>query len=272
VSDEDDLPAWSLAAGTEQPVAPPDWPCPLTPEWAFGGSTGAGVSVAIVDSGIEAGHPAVGAVERSVAVVAGEDGELTVVEDDEGDVSGHGTACAGIIRRLAPDVSLTSVRVLGAEITGAGAVLLAGLEWAMEQSVNVVNMSLSTRKADIAWALRGVVDRAYFARTVVVASAHNSAVESYPWRFASVLSVGSHEERDDRVFYVNPDPPVEFFGRGVGVEAAWLGGGFLTVTGNSFATPHLAGFCALVLGKHPGLTPFQVKTVLSMTAANVRAA
>jgi hypothetical protein len=46
----------------------------------------------------------------------------------------------------------------------------------------------------------------------------------------------------------------------------------LTVTGNSFATPHLAGFCALVLGKHPGLTPFQVKTVLSMTAANVRAA
>ena len=91
-------------------------------------------------------------------------------------------------------------------------------------------------------------------------------VESYPWKFASVLSVGSHEEREDRVFFVSPDPPVEFFGRGVGIEVAWLGGGFLTVTGNSFATPHLAGFCALVLGKHPGLTPYQVKTVLSMTA------
>jgi subtilisin family serine protease len=244
----------------------------LTPEWAFGGSTGAGVRVAIVDSGVEAGHPAVGGVDRAVAVVADDSGELSVVDDDEGDVSGHGTACAGIIRGLARDVSLTSVRVLGAQITGAGAVLVAGLEWAMLQGIDVVNLSLSTRKAEIAWVLRELVDRAYFASTVVVCSAHNNPVESYPWRFASVLSVGSHEERDDRVFFVNPDPPVEFFGRGVGVEVAWLGGGFLTVTGNSFATPHLAGFCALVLGKHPGLTPYQVKTVLSMTAANVRAA
>jgi subtilisin family serine protease len=256
----------------EQIVAPPDWPCPLTAEWAFGGSTGAGVTVAIVDSGVESGHPAVGTVERAVAVVPGADGELVVVEDDEGDVSGHGTACAGIIRRLAPDAQLVSVRVLGAEITGAARVLLAGLDWTMDQKIDVVNLSLSTRKAEVAWALRELVDRAYFARTVIVASAHNNAVESYPWKFASVLSVGSHEERDDRVFYVNPDPPVEFFGRGVGVEAAWLGGATLTVTGNSFATPHLAGFCALVLGKHPGLTPFQVKTVLSMTATNVRAA
>ncbi len=269
---DDDLPAWSLAAGLERAVVQPEWPCPLTPEWAFGGSTGAGVRVAIVDSGVEAGHPAVGGVDRAVAVVADESGELSVVGDDEGDVSGHGTACAGIIRGLAPDVSLTSVRVLGAEITGAGAVLAAGLEWAMEQGIDVVNLSLSTRKAEIAWVLRELVDRAYFARTVVVSSAHNNPVESYPWKFASVLSVGSHEEREDRVFFVNPDPPVEFFGRGVGVEVAWLGGGFLTVTGNSFATPHLAGFCALVLGKHPGLTPYQVKTVLSMTAANVRAA
>jgi subtilisin family serine protease len=269
---DDDLPAWSLGAGLEQSADPPAWPCPVTPEWAFGGSTGAGVTVAILDSGIEGGHPAVGAVERAVAVVPAKGGELTVVDDEEGDVSGHGTACAGIIRSLAPDVTLTSVRVLGEDVTGKGNVLLAGLEWAMEQGIDIVNLSLSTRKAEVAWALRELVDRAYFARTIVVASAHNSAVESYPWKFASVLSVGSHEERDERIFFLNPEPPVEFFGRGVDVEVAWLEGGFLTATGNSFATPHLAGMCALVLGKHPGLTPFQVKTVLSMTATNVRAA
>jgi subtilisin family serine protease len=107
---------------------------------------------------------------------------------------------------------------------------------------------------------------------VLVASAHNMPVESYPWRFSSVISVGSHEEQGAMTFYSNPDPPVEFFARGVDVEVAWLGGGRLRSTGNSFATPHLSAICALVLGKHRDLTPFQLKTVLSLTATNARAA
>jgi subtilisin family serine protease len=94
-------------------------------------------------------------------------------------------------------------------------------------------------------------------------------VESYPWRFSSVLSVASHEETDPLVFYANPDPPVELYARGVEVDAAWLGGGALRVTGNSFATPHVSALCALVLGKHSRLTPFQLKTVLLTTASNV---
>ena len=207
--------------------------------------------VAVVDSGVEADHAAVGGVDRAVAVVADESGELAVVDDEEGDGPGMGLparASSAGWHRTGPD---QRPRARSPDNRG-GRHRLAGLEWAMEQGIHVVNLSLSTRKAEIAWVLRELVDRAYFARTVVVCSAHNDPVESYPWRFASVLSVGSHEARDDRVFFVNPEPPVEFFGRGVGVEAAWLGGGTLTVTGNSFATPHLAGFCALVLGKHPG--------------------
>jgi subtilisin family serine protease len=70
-------------------------------------------------------------------------------------------------------------------------------------------------------------------------------------------------------FFYNPSPPVEFFGRGVGVEIAWLGGGTIRSSGNSFATPHIAGICALILGKHPELTPFQLKNVLYLTANNV---
>ncbi len=250
-------------------LQPATWPYPLTPEWAWRGSSGEGVSVCVVDSGIERGHALVGKVEQSVAVVAGDDGGLGVVEDAGGDVSGHGTACAGIIRSLAPAVAITSVRVLGSEIRGSGRVLLAGLRWALDQGFDVINLSLSTRKPETAWALVELADRAYFTRAVVIASAHNSAVESYPWRFASVLSVGSHEEADSEIFFVNPRPPVEFFARGVDVEVAWLGGATLRATGNSFATPHMAGFCARVLGKHPGLTPFQVKTILAATAANV---
>ncbi len=263
------MPAWSLPAAERDRIGIDfEWPERVTSEWAFGGSTGAGVRVCILDSGVERGHPLVGNVEQSVAVVAAGDG-FEVVEDEEGDLSGHGTACAGIVRALAPDCSLHSVRVLGAGYTGSGDILLAGLEWAIEQRYEVINMSLSTTKSKFAGLLHDLADSAYFGRTIVVASAHNMPVESYPWRFSSVISVGSHEDADPRVLYANPSPPVEFFARGVGVEVAWPGGGTLRVTGNSFATPHVSGLCALVLAKHPGLAPFQLKSVLYLTAANV---
>jgi len=94
-------------------------------------------------------------------------------------------------------------------------------------------------------------------------------VQSYPWRFSSVISVGSHSEPDSLRFYYNPNPPVEFFARGVDVELAWMDGTTIHATGNSFATPHMSGICALLLSKHPELTPFQLKSVLHLIADNV---
>jgi subtilisin family serine protease len=94
-------------------------------------------------------------------------------------------------------------------------------------------------------------------------------VESFPWRFSSVISVGSHEEDDPLTFYANPDPPVEFFARGVNVEVAWIGGSTITATGNSFATPAISAIAALVLSKHALLTPFQLKSVLYLISSNV---
>jgi subtilisin family serine protease len=262
-----DLPAWSLPAGAEERVEA-YWPDGVTREWALGGATGAGIRVAIVDSGVDAAHPRVGGVGRAV-VVSDTGEEIAILEDSEGDASGHGTACASIVRELAPAVELASVRVLGTDSTGSGDVLIAGLRWAVEEGYRVVNMSLSTRKRQFALALHDLADRAYFAGTVLVCSAHNLAVESYPWRFASVISVGSHELPEPLVWHYNPRPPVEFFGRGVDVDVAWPGGGNLLATGNSLATPHLSAVCALVLSKHPELTPFQLKNVLYLTATNV---
>ena len=270
VEAHEDLPAWSLPAEAVEGISlSVDWPERVDREWAWGGSTGADVSVCILDSGIERGHPLVGNVERAVAVSLGEGGATVVEEDAEGDLCGHGTACAGIVRSFAPDCALVSTRVLGAGYTGSGSVLLAGLRWAVEQGFRVVNMSLSTTKHEFAALLHELADSAYFRRTVIVASAHNMPVESFPWRFSSVISVGSHESPDPFEFFYNPSPPVEFFARGVDVEIAWLGGGTIRASGNSFATPHLAGLCALILGKHPELTPFQLKSVLHLTATNV---
>jgi subtilisin family serine protease len=224
-----------------------------------------------VDSGVEA-HPRVGTVQRAVSVTVGEHGEPVVEDDEAGDLSGHGTACAGIIRSLAPDCELISVRVLGQEATGTGDVLIAGLRWAVEQGFEVINLSLSTRRRHYLDALHALADRAYFGGSIIVASAHNLLVESFPWRFASVLSVASHERPDPFAFFYNPQPPVEFYGRGIDVEVAWGGGEVIRVSGNSFATPHLAGLCALILAKHPQLTPFQLKSVLHATADNVAGA
>jgi subtilisin family serine protease len=264
------LPAWSLPKdAVDRITLPAHWPERVSREWALGGSTGKGARVCILDSGVEAGHPLVGELESAVAISLGENDEVIADPDTEGDVSGHGTACAGIVRAVAPGCSLSSVRVLGSSFTGAGAVLLAGLRYAVDQGFDVINMSLSTTKKPFAGVLHELADSAYFRRTVLVASAHNMPVESYPWRFSSVISVGSHEEPDPLTFFYNPTPPVEFFGRGVNVEVPWLGGRSLTVSGNSFATPHLTGICALVLAKHPELTPFQLKSVLYLTATNV---
>ena len=264
------LPSYSLSVEQAGGIAiASPWPFDVTHEWAFGESTGAGVRVCVLDSGIDPGHPAVGGVERSMAVEADEEGYAQIVEDESGDAYGHGTACAGIIRSLAPDVALTSVRVLGRDNRGSGGAMVAGLRWAVDEGFDVINMSLSTTNKQLRAYLYEAADSAYFQRTLLVASAHNMQVTSWPWRFSSVISVGSHEENDSLRFYYNPDPPVEFFARGVDVELAWMGGGTIRATGNSFATPHMSAICTLVLSKHPHLTPFQLKSVLHLIADNV---
>jgi subtilisin family serine protease len=240
----------------------------VTPEWAWGGSTGAGVRVCVIDSGVEAGHPMVGPVAGSYTVVETPGGPR-VEPTEPGDACGHGTACGGIIREVAPDCELYSVRVLGEGFTGTAAFLLTGLRWAVEQGFDVINMSLSTTRTQFAGELHDIVDEAFFRRTAIVASAHNSPVVSFPWRFSSVLSVGSHQEHDPDLYLYNPRPPVEFYAKGQDVRVAWRDNCVTRTTGNSFATPRIAGLCALVLAKHPRLTVFQLKTVLYLAAANV---
>jgi subtilisin family serine protease len=268
-----DLPAWSVDRETllGEPLRSP-WSLADARDWAWGGSTGAGVRVCIVDSGIDATHPAVGRVERAVAVVEADDGTHTVVDDELGDVFGHGTACAGIVRKLAPDCEIHSVRVLGGDLTGTGPVLVHGLEWSIEQGFDVINLSMSTTKSRYALELRALTDLAYFRDCIVVASAHNMPVESYPWRFPAVVSVGSHAGIDPLEYYANPDPPVEFAAPGVNIELAWLDGATIRATGNSFATPHISGIAALVLAKHPGMRPFELKAALRAAGTNVKSA
>ncbi len=264
-------PAWSSqfspdALKTLEPVLPFDR---VTPEWAWGGSTGAGVKVAVIDSGIDAEHPAVGG--HLGGYVAVTDGPLGLLYDTEphGDSYGHGTACAGIIRSLAPECELYSVKVLGARLTGRGTTFAAGLKWAIENGMHVCNISMGTTKKNFFAALHDLADKAYFRNTVLVTAANNMPGPSFPSLYSSVVSVASHDGKDPYLFYYNPSPPVEFGAPGIDVRVAWADGGWITATGNSFAAPHISGIAAKILGKHPGLTPFQMKTVLRALSANM---
>ena len=217
------IPAWSLTAEAAGSIAiPAEWLERVTRDWAIGGATGQGVDVCILDSGVDGDHPLVAGLDSAVAVTL--DGEETSIGPDElGDVCGHGTACAGIVRSLAPGCRLHSVRVLGEGNTGSADLILGGLRYAIESGFAVVNLSLSTTKRRFAELLHELADSAYFKGTVLVASAHNMPVESYPWRFSSVISVGSHEGTDSWEWYANPTPPVEFFARGIDIDVAWAG-------------------------------------------------
>jgi subtilisin len=264
----EELPAWSLpSAALAGAHVQSDWPEGVTREWAFGGSTGAGVRVCVIDSGVDA-HPRIGDVQSAVAVERDSDGRLRIEPDDQGDLCGHGNACAGVIRALAPDCELHSVRVLGAGFSGNGALLLEGLRYAVRERYDVINLSLSTTNVEWCPGLHELTDQGVFQGSLIVASAHNMPVESYPWRFSSVISVGSHDQPGALTWFANPEPPVEVFARGVDVEVAWEGGSTITATGNSFATPHITGICALIRAKHPTLSPAAVKHLLALLADN----
>jgi subtilisin len=263
-------PAWSSAFAAEalKELEPVEFMNGVDREWAWGGSTGRGVKVAVIDSGVEAGHPAVGGVDGYVEVTE-KDGKISYDEAPHEDVYGHGTACAGIIRAAAPECEIYSVKVLGPRLSGRGSVFAAGLRWAVENGMRVCNLSLSTSKKEFYGILHELADKAYFENSMLVASANNLPLVSYPAMYASVFSVASHNVPDPYLFYYNPEPPVEFGAHGMDVRVAWQNGGYSTVTGNSFATPHVAGVIAKILGKHPGLTIFQMKAILRALAANV---
>ncbi len=240
----------------------------VTREWAWGGATGAGVRVGIIDSGLENEHPRLdGRVVQNVTVEMGEAGP-TVVPDAPTDMFGHGTACGGIILGLAPEVELVSIRVLGADLRGKGTAFAAGLEWAIEQGLEVCNLSLSSKSESLYPVFHDLADRAYFQSTALISAANNVPAPSYPSLFSSVFSVAAHPEPDPWRVYYNPSPPVEFGAWGVDVPIAWKDGGSTVATGNSFAAPHVAGLVALILSKHPGLTPFEVKAILASVADN----
>lgn len=265
----DFLPAWSEPFYSDPPDigASPALGLGIDRRWAYGDGSGRGVRVAIVDSGVDASHPAVGGVHQAVEVLRDPEGEAAIfVEGPHDDLYGHGTACAGIIRALAPEVELISVRVLGDNLKGSAFNFSYGLEWCIDNGVDVVNLSLSTSNDDYVDVFFDLLDHAVFADVMLVSALNNEPKRSIPSEFSGVFGVACAPVADREHFMFNRNAPAEWAALGMDVDVAWSAGSTITASGNSFAAPVIAGHIARIVGAHPGVTPWQVRTILAELA------
>lgn len=236
----------------------------ITPAKIWDGRTGRGVRIAVVDSGVDREHPALkDKIKDAVEAYKDEKGRTAFRPAQMGDDAGHGTACAGIIASIAPEASLHSIKVLGAQASGSGEMFLSGLDYAIKQKMQVINLSLGTTRPELSAPLHELINRAYQAGAIVVAAANNLPHPSFPSVFSSSLvSVSKQESSNPFAFSYRFGEVIELLAPGVQVRTTWPGGGYRQLTGNSFAAPHITGLIALILEAYPDLTPFQVKTIL----------
>ena len=258
--------------------------------WALG-FRGQGVKVGIVDTGIDPNHP-----DLAGRVVA----KTSFVGGDGTDDNGHGTHVAGIVagngqasggkyRGVAPEASLYAAKVLNADGSGMMSGVMAGVEWAVQQGVQVINLSLgSPGPCDGTDALSETCDAAVAAGVVVCVAAGNagpgSSTVGSPGCARQVITVGASDDHDGMAGFSSRGPTSD--GRikpdlvfpGVGIVACRANGTsmgspvdqhYTNASGTSMATPHASGPSALLLQAKPGWTPAQGKEALMKAAVDL---
>ena len=225
------------------------------------------IRIAIVDSGIEASHTGVGDVAGGVHIQIGKDSE-TVFLDDHADCTGHGTACAGIIRKKAPDAALYSVQIFDASLMADGRALIAAIQWCIDNDIDVANLSLGTTDVTFKKALQKVCRKAVDAGVILVAAESNDGLESYPAVFPEVIGVTGSAIHEVDGFYYRKDHCIECVARGDDQRVCWLNGKHIMTGGNSFAAPHITGIIARLLEQHPKCSVQDIRLLLKEKALN----
>lgn len=215
------------------------------------------VRVAIIDSGIDPTHEKIGAVHEVL---------LDSVPWQAALGSGHGTACAGIIRQIAPTAILYDVRIFDESLTADGSALLAAIHWTIEQQMDVVNLSLGTTDIAFRDGLAEVCCQARDAGVILVAAEHNDGRESYPAALPDVIGVAGGKVRGRYGYYYRPGHAIECVARGDAQRVCWIDPPYVMVSGTSFAAPHITGIVAMIRQAHPGASLEQVRELLQANA------
>ncbi|MGW3965782.1 S8 family serine peptidase [Amycolatopsis sp. NPDC005003] len=257
------------------------------------GLTGAGTTVAVVDTGIDAGHPDLAGKTVAAADFSG--------EGDVADHHGHGTHVASIIsgtgaasggryKGVAPDAKLVVAKVFDASGEGDTAQVMAGIDWAVSQGAKIVNLSLGAGVSDGYDPLSEQLDTlSAKTGTLFVVAAGNEGpgdrTVTTPGSATSALTVGALDRDNSLAWFSSRGPRLrdaavkpEIAAPGVGIAAARASGTALgdpvddrytRVSGTSMATPHVAGAAAILLQQHPELSGETLKNTLVSTAKDV---
>ena len=225
------------------------------------------VKVAIIDSGIDISHPSIGVIAGGINISINKDGHF-IFSSDATDCTGHGTACAGIIRKKAPDAALYSVRIFDASLMADGRVLIAAIQWCIDNEMDVVNLSLGTTDVTFKASLQEVCRKAVDAGVILVAAESNDGYESYPAILPEVIGVTGGAIHEVDGFYYRKDHRIECVARGDEQRVCWLNGKHIMTEGNSFAAPHITGIIAHLLEQHPKCSVQDIRLLLKEKALN----
>ncbi|KFZ80401.1 peptidase S8 [Amycolatopsis sp. MJM2582] len=260
----------------------------LSPERVWPRSRGAGVLVAVVDSGVDADHPQ---LRRPGKVRQGRDFYLPGGLPGSFDCVSHGTGVAGVIAAdpvpgigfhgIAPDAEILPVRITDRDLSDQGdslridpRVVADGIRYAADQNAKVINLSLAGL-SDFA-VIRDAVAYAVSRDAVVVAAAGNSqrdanaGLPSYPAGYPGVLGVGAVDIDGARMNASQIGPYVGIMAPGAKVLATTRVAGHAYVDGTSFAAPFVSATAALVRSAWPDLSAAQVVERLKATASPAR--
>ena len=257
------------------------------------GLTGAGTTVAVVDTGIDAEHPDLVGKTIAAADFSG--------EGDVADHHGHGTHVASIIggtgaasggryKGVAPDAKLVVAKVFDASGEGDTAQVMAGIDWAVAQGAKIVNLSLGAGVSDGFDPLSRQLDTLSAQNgTLFVVAAGNAGpgdrTVTTPGSATSALTVGALDRDNTLAWFSSRGPRLrdaavkpEISAPGVGIAAARAAGtslgspvddSYTRASGTSMATPHVAGAAAILLQQHPDLPGEALKNILVSTAKDV---
>lgn len=243
---------------------------------AWNNSTGKNVKIAILDTGISSTHP-----DLTVS------GGINLVGKSKNnkwsDDNGHGTHVAGIIAArnnsigvvgVAPDAELYAVKVLDAYGSGYISDVIEGIDWAVQNNMNVVSMSLGT--ATYSQALNDTTANAYKAGILLVAAAGNSGDGNlstddvlYPAKFDSVIAISAIDYNNIAPIWSADGAEVELAAPGVDVYSTWLDGGYATKSGTSMAAPFVSGVVALIKSKNLSMISQEIRDSLAHNAVDL---
>ncbi|MBT2661567.1 S8 family serine peptidase [Bacillus sp. ISL-45] len=247
--------------------------------------TGAGIKVAIVDTGVDSSHPDL-TVKEGVCTL---DDSISVNACSKSflDENGHGTHVAGIIAAknndigivgVAPGAEIYAVKALDGNGDGTTSTIMAGIDWAIRKGVHIINMSLTTPYPDMG--IKAMVDKANANGIMVIAAAGNEGTFSgseenveYPAKFPSVIAVASTKSDNRRSSSSATGQEIELAAPGEmiysTIPTSLVKSGYGSMSGTSMAAPFVAGMAALYKEKFPGYTNDQIRSLLQKNAKDL---